>query len=58
MKIPGARIERATAYEIVDDPMDLNSGSVMQIGKRELASDGAWQFPAASVSALEVEIAT
>jgi alpha-L-arabinofuranosidase len=62
MKIPGARIERATAYEIVDDPMievsDLNSGSVMQIGKRELASDGAWQFPAASVSAIEVKIAT
>jgi alpha-L-arabinofuranosidase len=62
LKMSGARIESATAYEIVDDPMievsDLNSGSVMQIGKRELPSDGAWQFPPASVSALEVEIAT
>jgi hypothetical protein len=36
---------------------DLNSGSVMQINKRHLSNDGSWQFPAASVSAIEVEVA-
>lgn len=36
---------------------DLNSGEVMQIKERRLAADGVWEFPAASVTAVEVELA-
>jgi hypothetical protein len=57
----GAAIERATAFEIADDPMievsNLNSSKVMQETKRSLDSGGAWAFPAASVTAVEVELA-
>jgi len=60
LRIAGARVERAMAYEIADDPMvevsDLNSTAVMQIRKKELPGEGAWQFPAASVTAVEVEV--
>ena len=61
LDLPGANIAKATAFEIADDPMievsDLNSGEVMQIKERQLAADGAWEFPAASVTAVEVELA-
>lgn len=56
-----AKIAAATSFEIADEPMrevsDLNDGDVMQIHKRGLARDGRWSFPAASVSAVEVELA-
>ena len=59
--MPGASFDNATAFEIADDPMvevsDLNSRDVMQIKQRQLASDGIWEFPAASVTAVEVELA-
>jgi hypothetical protein len=35
---------------------DLNSDDVMQITERALSSDGKWEFPAASVSAVEIEL--
>ena len=58
--LAGKSFDNATAFEIVDDPMvevsDLNSRDVMQIKRRQLASDGVWEFPAASVSAVEVEL--
>jgi alpha-N-arabinofuranosidase len=61
LDLPGANVAKATAFEIADDPMievsDLNSGEVMQIKERQLAADGAWEFPAASVTAVEVELA-
>ena len=54
-------ILKATSYEIADDPMvevsELNSSKVMQIRERQLAIDGVWTFPAASVSAIEVQLA-
>jgi alpha-N-arabinofuranosidase len=60
LRIPGVEVERATAYEIADDPMievsDLNAGEVMQIKERQLSSSQAWEFPAASVTAVEVRI--
>jgi hypothetical protein len=53
-------VKTATAFEIADDPMievsDLNSDKVMQINKRSLAAEGAWEFPAASVTAVEVQL--
>jgi alpha-L-arabinofuranosidase len=59
--VPGATVVGATAFEIVDDPVtevsDLNSGEVMQIKKRQLAADGNWEFPAASVTAVEIDLA-
>ena len=55
------QIEKATAFEIVDDPTvevsELNSSDVMQIHERELERNGEWKFPAASVSAVEVMLA-
>jgi alpha-L-arabinofuranosidase len=60
LKLPGG-VERARAFQIVDDPMievsDLNSRDVMQIAERDLASSGDWEFPAASVTAVEVQLA-
>jgi hypothetical protein len=57
-----ASAAKATCYEIVEEPMtevsELNSAEVMQVRTRELPIDGAWDFPAASVSAVEVELAT
>jgi hypothetical protein len=62
LRIPGAEVERATAYEIADEPMvevsNLNSGEVMQINERQLPASEPWQFPAASVSAVEVQLRT
>lgn len=60
--LDGASIQAAVAFQIADDPMievsDLNSSEVMQIEQRELAVDGKWSFPSASVTAVEVELAT
>jgi alpha-L-arabinofuranosidase len=57
----GAAIERATAFEIAEDPMtevsNLNSSKVMLETKKPLDPGGAWAFPAASVTAVEVELA-
>jgi len=36
---------------------DLNSRDVMQIKERQLANNGVWEFQAASVAAVEVELA-
>ncbi len=62
LSLDDAAISRATAFEIADDPMvelsNLNSGTVMQETKKSLDPRGAWSFPAASVTAVEVELAT
>jgi alpha-L-arabinofuranosidase len=51
---------KATCYEIAEEPMtdvsELNSAEVMQTRIRELPIGGAWDFPAASISAVEVEL--
>lgn len=59
--IGGAAIEKATAFEIANDPMvevsSLNSREVMQEKVRGLDVGGKWSFPPASVTAVEVELA-
>lgn len=61
LKVASGRVETSRAFTIVDDPMvevsELNADSVMQIVKRELPQQGAWVFPAASVTAVEVRLA-
>ena len=48
-------------FEITADPMVelsyLNSADVMKTVEKPLAAGGVWEFPAASVSALEIGIA-
>jgi alpha-L-arabinofuranosidase len=62
LRLSSATIARATGHEIADDPMievsELNSSDVMQVRQKGLRSDGNWTFPASSVSAVEVELAT
>jgi alpha-L-arabinofuranosidase len=62
LRLPGVAVASATAHQIVDDPMvevhELNSSEVMQVRKSMLSADGRWSFPAASVTAVEVKLAT
>jgi alpha-L-arabinofuranosidase len=61
LRLPDATIDTAVAYQIVDDPTvevsELNSSDVMQSRQDALPSDGKWSFPAASVTAVEIELA-
>jgi hypothetical protein len=47
-------------FQITDDPAvevsQLNSGDVMKTVEKLMPQDGVWDFPAASVSALELEL--
>ena len=47
-------------FEIAEDPTIelsyLNSADVMKTAEKPLTADGTWEFPAASVSAVELEI--
>ncbi len=60
-RVLGSAIRAGRRFEITADPMTelsyLNSGDVMQIAEKPLSADGLWEFPAASVSALELQIA-
>jgi len=53
-------IRSGRVFEITADPAVelsyLNSGEVMKTVEKPFTRDGAWEFPAASVSALELEI--
>jgi hypothetical protein len=61
LHLADASASKATCYEIAEDPMaevsELNSAKFMQTKTRDLPLDGSWEFPAASVSAVEVELA-
>jgi alpha-L-arabinofuranosidase len=54
-------VRGSRAFTIADDPMvevsELNSDSVMQVSERELPLHKPWEFPAASVTAVEVKLA-
>jgi alpha-L-arabinofuranosidase len=54
-------IRGGRVFEISADPAVelsyLNSGEVMQTVQKPFTADAAWEFPAASVSALELDIA-
>jgi alpha-N-arabinofuranosidase len=61
VRIDGLTIKGGRAFEITADPTVelsyLNSGDIMMTVEKPLVASGAWEFPAASVSAVEVEVA-
>ncbi|GAC1472466.1 MAG: hypothetical protein PVSMB7_25180 [Chloroflexota bacterium] len=61
IQIAGQVIRSGRVFEITADPMVeisyLNSADVMKVLERPFSGNGAWEFPAASVSAVELEIA-
>jgi alpha-L-arabinofuranosidase len=61
LDLPQLEIKSAIAFEIADEPMtevtEFNSTRVMQTKKKKLSKDGNWSFPAASVTAVEIELA-
>jgi len=60
IRMAGATIKSGRVFEIAADPSVevsyLNAADVMKTVEKPLAADGGWEFPAASVSALEVAI--
>jgi alpha-L-arabinofuranosidase len=61
LDVSGARVQSSRSFTIVDDPMvevsELNSEAVMQVAERELSPSESWEFPAASVTAIDVRLA-
>ena len=61
LSVADERITGGRVFQIADDPMveisPLNSAQVMKTVEKPLPQDGVWDFPAASVSAVEVELA-
>jgi len=61
LHVAGHSIRAGKVFEIrADSTVELsylNSGDVMQTVERPMTADGTWEFPAASVSAVELEIA-
>ena len=61
LQIAGHTIRGGRVFEISADPTIelsyLNSADVMKTVERPMTADGTWEFPAASVSAVELEIA-
>jgi hypothetical protein len=57
--IADARITGGRIFQIADDPLveisPLNRAEVMKVVEKPLPPDGVWEFPAASVSAVEVD---
>ena len=60
IQIEGQTGRAGRVFEIAGDPMVelsyLNSADAMKTTRRPLAAGGVWEFPAASVSALELTI--
>jgi hypothetical protein len=61
LQVAGATIRRGRVFEIAEDSTVelsyLNSGDVMKTVEKPMTVGGVWEFPAASVSAVELEIA-
>ena len=61
LQVAEARITGGRVFQIADDPMvevsPLNVAEVMKTVEKPLPPDGTWEFPAASVSVVEVEYA-
>ena len=61
LQIAGHTIRGGRVFEISADPTIelsyLNSADVMKTVEKPMTADGTWEFPAASVSAVELEIA-
>jgi hypothetical protein len=60
IQIPGHVIRSGRVFEIAADPMVevsyLNDADVMRPREKPFVRDGEWDFPPASVSALELQI--
>jgi hypothetical protein len=60
IQIDGQVIRRGRVFEIAEEPATevsyLNDADVMRTREQPFPASGAWEFPAASVSALEIEI--
>ncbi|HTU99626.1 MAG TPA: hypothetical protein VMF13_03745 [Luteitalea sp.] len=60
LQVGGQAARAGRVFEIADDPMVelsyLNSASAMQTVEKPLPAGGAWEFPAASVSAVEISL--
>jgi hypothetical protein len=60
--VAGSRIRGGRVFEISADPADelsyLNSAVVMQTVEKPFAANGVWEFPPASVSAVELDVAS
>ena len=61
LQVAGATIQSGRVFEITADPTTelsyLNSSEVMKTVEKPLTADGTWEFPAASVSAIELTLA-
>jgi hypothetical protein len=61
VRIAGHTIRSGRVFEITADPAVelsyLNSDDVMQTVEKPIGANGVWEFPAASVSAVELLIA-
>src|SRR5262245_12143526 len=59
-QIEGRNIQSGRVFEIADDPLIevtyLNSAEVMRIVEKPITSPANWEFPAASVSAVELKL--
>lgn len=59
-QIAGSTIRRGRVFEIAEDSTVelsyLNSGDVMKTVEKPMSAGAVWEFPAASVSAVELEI--
>jgi hypothetical protein len=60
IQIAGHAIQGGRVFEISEDPMVelsfLNSADAMKTIEKPFAASGGWEFPPASVSAIEIDI--
>jgi hypothetical protein len=59
-QIEGRSIQSGRIFEVADDPMVevtyLNSAEVMRVVEKTISKQTEWEFPAASVSAVELKL--
>ena len=59
-QIEGRRVQSGRVLEMADDPMVevtyLNSAEVMRVVEKPISDLAGWEFPAASVSAVELKL--
>jgi alpha-L-arabinofuranosidase len=61
LRVVAAQVQSGRVFEIADDPMVevtlLNSADVMRVAEKAMRDVTEWEFPAASVSAVELTLA-
>ena len=60
LQVAGQSVERGRVFEMAEDPTievsQMNSAMVMKVREKPLPADATWEFPSASVSAVELEV--